>query len=83
MAQGFKNCHHKRLFLPLFYQKKGEKTMNETRMKAALDLLRLKAIRQMTETKTSCMLDEEDVQEILLVAGMGLDPKSDRELEVI
>lgn len=57
--------------------------MNETRMKAALDLLRLKAIRQMTETKTSCMLDEEDVQEILLVAGMGLDPKNDRELEVI
>ena len=57
--------------------------MNETRMKAALDLLRLKAIRQMTETKTSCMLDEEDVQEILLVAGMGLDPNNDRELEVI
>jgi hypothetical protein len=56
--------------------------MNETRMKAALDLLRLKAIRQMTETKTSCMLDEEDVQEILLVAGMGLDPEK-KELEVM
>lgn len=57
--------------------------MNETRMMAALDLLRLKAVKQMCEGKTTCILNEDDVQEVLLVAGMSLDPKSDRELEVI
>lgn len=57
--------------------------MNEVRMMAALDLLRLKAIKQMCEGKTTCTLNEDDVQEILLVAGMELDPKPTKELEVI
>lgn len=58
--------------------------MNEVRMMAALDLLRLKAVKQMCEGKTTCILNEDDVQEILLVAGMELEPKSkNKELEVI
>lgn len=52
-----------------------------TRFAAALDLLRLKAGRQMAEGKTTCQLDEYDVQEILLVAGLQLEPK--KEVEVI
>lgn len=55
--------------------------MNE-RMKLALDLLRLKAVRQMCEGKTTCTLDENDVQDVLFIAGMGLDDKQ-KELEVI
>ena len=55
--------------------------MNE-RMKLALDLLRLKAVRQMCEGKTTCTLDENDVHDVLFIAGMGLDDKQ-KELEVI
>ncbi len=56
--------------------------MNYVRALAALDLLRLKAARQLTEGKTTITLDENDVQDILLVAGLELGPK-DKELEVI
>ena len=56
--------------------------MNE-RYRMALDLLRLKAARQMCEGKTTCTLDENDVQDILFVAGLGLDDKKQKELEVI
>ena len=56
--------------------------MNETRLKMALDLLRLKAVRQMCEGKTTCILDEDDVQDVLFVAGMSLDDKK-KELEVM
>ena len=56
--------------------------MNETRFQMALDLLRLKAARQMCEGKTTCTLDENDVQDILFVAGLTLDHKT-KELEVI
>lgn len=61
--------------------KKGEKTMvnSEERLKAALELLRFKAARQMCEGKSTCTLNEHDVQEILFVAGM----KIKQELEVI
>ena len=58
--------------------------MNETnvqRMKAALELLRFKAVRQMCEGKTTCTLTEADVQEILFVAGIELERV--KELEVI
>lgn len=55
--------------------------MNADRMKAALDLLRFKAVRQMCEGKTTCTLTEADVQEILFVAGMALEKV--KELEVI
>lgn len=51
------------------------------RAKAALDLLRLKAGRQMCEGKTTCTLDENDIQEILFVAGLPLEER--KELEVI
>lgn len=56
--------------------------MNETRLKMALDLLRLKAARQMCEGKTTCTLTEDDVQDVLFVAGMSLDDKK-KELEVM
>jgi hypothetical protein len=56
--------------------------MNETRFQMALDLLRLKAARQMCEGKTTCTLDENDVQDILFVAGLTLDHKT-KELEVM
>lgn len=57
--------------------------MNETRLQMALDLLRLKAARQLCEGKTTCTLDENDVQDILFIAGMSLDEKKQKELEVI
>ena len=51
------------------------------RAKAALELLKLKAVRQMCDGKTTCTLDEDDIQEILFVAGMKL--KEEKELEVM
>jgi hypothetical protein len=51
------------------------------RAKAALELLKLKAVRQMCEGKTTCTLDEKDIQEVLFVAGMKL--KEEKELEVM
>ena len=54
-------------------------TNNEERMKAALELLRFKAGRQMCEGKTTCTLNESDVQEILFLAGMPIN----KEIEVI
>ncbi len=56
--------------------------MNEKRLQMALDLLRLKAARQMCEGKTTCILDENDVQDVLFIAGMSLNDKK-KELEVI
>ena len=47
--------------------------------KAALELLRFKAARQMCQGKTTCTIDEKDVQEILFIAGMSIN----RDLEVI
>lgn len=45
----------------------------ETNVKwAALNLLRFKAMRQMCEGKNTCTLDENDVNEILMVAGMTI-----------
>lgn len=61
--------------------KEGEKmfeiTNSNERMRAALDLLKLKAGRK-TQGGFHVLLNDEDVEEILLVAGM-----SDKELEVI
>ena len=51
------------------------------RARAALELLKLKAVRQMCEGKTTCTLDESDIQEVLFVAGMKL--KEEKELEVM
>jgi hypothetical protein len=51
------------------------------RARAALELLKLKAVRQMCEGKTTCTLDEKDIQEVLFVAGMKL--KEEKELEVM
>ena len=55
--------------------------VNAVKHKAALDLLRMKATSQMVEGKTTCTLNEVDIQEILLVAGMPLNTV--KELEVI
>lgn len=52
---------------------------NEERMKAALELLRFKAGRQMCQGKNTCILNEGDIQEILFVAGIPID----KELEVM
>ena len=57
----------------------NENATKTARMKAALDLMRLKAVSQMSEGKTTCTLHENDIKEILIVAGMTLD----RDLEVI
>lgn len=51
------------------------------RARAALELLKLKAVRQMCEGKTTATLDEKDIQEVLFVAGMKL--KDEKELEVM
>lgn len=55
-------------------------TTQTIRQKAALDLLRLKALSQMTMGKTTCMLDEKDIQEVMIVAGMDFTSK---DLEVM
>lgn len=57
----------------------NENATKTARMKAALDLMRLKASSQMCEGKTTCTLNENDIKEILTVAGMTLD----KEVEVI
>ena len=49
--------------------------MNEARLRLALELLKLKTTRQFCEGKTTCTLDENDVQDVLFVAGMSLDDK--------
>ena len=51
------------------------------RARAALELLKLKAVRQMCEGKSTCTLDEKDIQEVLFVAGMNL--KEEKKLEVM
>lgn len=52
---------------------------NSEQLVAALQLLRFKAGRQMCEGKTTCTLNESDIQEILFLAGMPIE----KELEVI
>ena len=54
---------------------------NNNRTQAAIDLLRLKAKRQMSNGKTTCFLDENDIQEIMTVAGCPFIGES--ELDVI
>lgn len=59
---------------------------NVDRMKAALELMKFIAMQQMCEGKYTCLLDESDVNEILVVAGMGaITPESfnKKELEVL
>lgn len=51
------------------------------KFRAALELLRFKAAKQMCEGKTTCTLDENDIQEILFVAGLPLEER--KELEVM
>ena len=55
-------------------------------LKAALELLKFKAMRQMAIGKSTCTLNEDDVNEILIVAGLPvITPESfnKKELEVI
>ena len=62
------------------------KNLTQLRMQAALELLEFKAMRQMCEGKTTCALDENDVNEILMVAGAGVitpDSFKAKSLEVI
>lgn len=39
---------------------------------AAMNLLKFKAMRQMAVGKSTCTLDENDVNEILMVAGLPI-----------
>jgi hypothetical protein len=74
-------------FLSSLYQTRRKNTMYDAtdsqaiRARAALELLKLKAVRQMCEGKTTCTLDESDIQEVLFVAGMEI--KEEKELKVI
>lgn len=55
-------------------------------LKAALELLKFKAMKQMCEGKNTCFLDEDDVNEILIVAGMPVitpDSLKNKTLEVM
>lgn len=62
------------------------KDLNISRLKAAIELLEHKALEQMCEGKTTCTLNEKDVNEVLLVAGFDVleaDNPPAKELEVI
>lgn len=64
----------------------NDEDSKKIRQQAALDLMKFKAMRYMCEGKTTCTLDENDVNEILCVAGMGVitpDSLNKKELEVI
>lgn len=39
------------------------------RMRAALELLLYKAKKEMTGNKRTCLLDQDDINEVLIVAG--------------
>lgn len=63
-----------------------DRKTNYDRMCAALELLTNKALKQMAATKSTCTLDEDDVNEVLLVAGLPLltpDSLKAKTLEVI
>lgn len=60
--------------------------LNISRLKAAVELLEHKALEQMCDGKTTCTLNEKDVNEVLLVAGFDVlesDNRNAKELEVI
>lgn len=60
--------------------------LNILRLIAAIELLEHKALEQMCEGKTTCTLNEKDVNEVLLVAGFDVleaDNPPAKELEVI
>ena len=62
------------------------KALEQSRLQAALELLAHKALMQMVETKSTCTLDENDVNDIMLVAGAPLitpDSLKAKTLEVI
>ena len=63
-----------------------DRKTNYDRMCAALELLTNKALKQMAATKSTCTLDEDDVNEVLLVAGLPVltpDSLKAKTLEVI
>lgn len=63
-----------------------DKKTSYDRMSAALELLTNKALKQMAATKSTCILDEDDVNEVLLVAGLPVltpDSTKAKNLEVI
>lgn len=60
--------------------------LNILRLIAAIELLEHKALEQMCEGKTTCTLNEKDVNEVLVVAGFDVleaDNRPAKELEVI
>ena len=63
-----------------------DRKMDFDRMRAALELMQHKALKQMAETKSTCTLDEDDVNEVVLVAGLPVltpDSIKAKNLEVI
>jgi len=62
------------------------KNLQQVRMQAAIELLEHKVLIQMGEGKTTCLLDENDVNEVLIVAGAPIitpDSLKAKTLEVI
>lgn len=60
--------------------------LNILRLIAAIELLEHKALEQMCEGKTTCTLNEKDVNEVLVVAGFDVleaDNPPAKELEAI
>jgi hypothetical protein len=60
--------------------------LNILRLIAAIELLEHKALEQMCDGKTTCTLNEKDVNEVLVVAGFDVleaDNPPTKELEVI
>ena len=86
--QGWNNLVVLGSFSAPIIPKKGEKTMensNFERFKAALELMRFKALSDIAGD-TLPLLDIKDVNEILLVAGLPVivpDEVNKKELEVI
>lgn len=56
--------------------------VENTKLKSALLLLKRKALSQMTSSKKTCFLTEEEINEVLSIAEMEIEPAKE-ELEVI
>lgn len=63
------------------YGRENIMIVENIKMRSALLLLKRKATAQMTPTKNTCFLTEDDINDVLCVADMEIEPLKD--LEVI
>ena len=63
------------------YGRENIMIVENIKMRSALLLLKRKATAQMTPTKNTCSLTEDDINDVLCVADMEIEPLKD--LEVI